>query len=439
MIFDSGKKMNNFMLGYDLGDEVSQISYLASDSDAPETLSVLAGAEMFNIPTILCKRKGVNQWFYGKDAAKKIASLETDMEVLPVTNLVTKAKTGEKIHIDDRDYDPVSLLTLFIKRSLSLLSMEMSLDHISSIMFTTASLDKKMIEILSRVTRGLDLANCVVLYQSYEESFFYYMLYQPTDLWTQDVLAIYYNFGTVSVYELEQNRYTSPIVITVGESDHDELAMDGAALPSEDNAKKQALTDLDDKFMDLLKEICNGKTISSVFLLGDGFKEKWMSSSLEYLCRNRRVFQGNNLFSKGASIAAKERMLPGDVSSKYVLLGEDKLKYNIGMNLYRQGKESYYALMDAGINWYEVSASLDIILEDGNSIDFVIVPISKGKERSTVTMELLGLPERERSMTRLHVALEMSAPDKISVKVADMGFGELVPSEGLRWDREIEL
>ena len=46
MLFGSSDE-KRFVLGYDLGDKVSQISYLASDADMPETLSVLAGAELY--------------------------------------------------------------------------------------------------------------------------------------------------------------------------------------------------------------------------------------------------------------------------------------------------------------------------------------------------------------------------------------------------------
>ena len=45
MLFGNSNE-KRFVLGYDLGDKVSQISYLASDADMPETLSVLAGAEL---------------------------------------------------------------------------------------------------------------------------------------------------------------------------------------------------------------------------------------------------------------------------------------------------------------------------------------------------------------------------------------------------------
>ena len=132
-MFFSSSDEKRFVLGYDLGDKVSQISYLSSDADMPETLSVLAGAELYNIPTVLCKRKDVNQWYYGKEAVRHI----DDGNVIPVYDLLSAARDGKPVKVLDSEYDPIALLTLFVKRSLSLLSMELSLDRVEAIMFTT--------------------------------------------------------------------------------------------------------------------------------------------------------------------------------------------------------------------------------------------------------------------------------------------------------------
>ena len=102
-----------FVLGYDLGDKVSQISYLASDADMPETLSVLAGSELYNIPTILCKRKEVNQWFYGKEATrhiedgdgyevkKALKNLGVDMTYLVTSDLVSTPAYIKTVFVED--------------------------------------------------------------------------------------------------------------------------------------------------------------------------------------------------------------------------------------------------------------------------------------------------------------------------------------------------
>ena len=67
----TGKRNNaKMVIGYDLGRQFSQVSYYAVGDADPCTVSPVAGTEQYNIPTVLCKRVGVSQWYYGKEALK---------------------------------------------------------------------------------------------------------------------------------------------------------------------------------------------------------------------------------------------------------------------------------------------------------------------------------------------------------------------------------
>ncbi|MCR5656521.1 MAG: hypothetical protein K6G06_03565 [Butyrivibrio sp.] len=433
-IFGEAKTSRRFVLGYDLGEEVSQISFLASDSDLPETLSTLAGAELYNIPTVLCKRSEVNQWFYGKDAIAKIESGEG----VRVDHLIEIARKGKRVDVDGTGYDPVSLLTLFVKRTLSLLSMEMSMDMVDAIVFTTRIMDTRMIDVLSEVTGALALPVKSIFYQSYEDSLYHYMLYQPDDLTTHAVIACDYSFGTMTVYDMKLNHRTTPVVVTIDKSNEDCLAISAGGFPEDPTEKAKVIDRLDERLLDFSKEIMDGRIVSSVFLLGEGFREQWMQKSLDFLCRTRRVFQGNNLFSKGASIAAREKINPTDRMDKYVLLDADKLKSNLGLMVKKQGKEVYHALLDAGENWYDVSESIDIILELEAFVEIIITPLTGG-ERRIHKIELEGLPIRPVRTTRLRMKILMQSANKVIINLEDMGFGELFESSGLNWTEEISV
>ena len=67
------------------------------------------------------------------------------------------------------------------------------------------------------------------------------------------------------------------------------------------------------------------RRLNSVYLIGDGYRDGWADESLHYLCRGRRVFQGNNLYSKGACYGMMERLHPGEEWKEHVYLGDDKL------------------------------------------------------------------------------------------------------------------
>ena len=54
--------MPKYIIGYDLNDSMSQISYFEMNSSVPETVASDAEEERLGIPTVLSKRKGVAQW-----------------------------------------------------------------------------------------------------------------------------------------------------------------------------------------------------------------------------------------------------------------------------------------------------------------------------------------------------------------------------------------
>lgn len=427
MIFDT-KKSKSYVLGYDLSDSFCQISYLSSDSDMPQTLSVLAGAELYNIPTVLSKEKGTSNWYYGKEAQKRIEE-NGDIEV---RGLIEKAGKMDMIEVDGTEYNPVALLSLFIKKSLSLLSMEMSMELVKAIVFTARDLDDKMIEALSAVVENLGLDSCDIFYQSYEESLYYYMLYQTEDLKRQNVVAVSYDFGRMYVYMLRYNRGLSPIVSCVDTSYYDDLALADPELPT----SQEKIDMMDEQLSFILRHLMENTVVNSVYLLGNGFRSQWMHKSLKFLCTGRRVFLGNNLFSKGASIAAREKISPSSFASDYVFLRKDKLFYNVGMLVDKSGKEVYHALLDAGISWYDAAASISVILDKKPELKLIMTSVIEGTQHEEL-LELKELPQRPERTTRLRIDLKMKSEEILTVYVEDQGFGEIFPASGITWSLDV--
>ena len=102
------KNTSKYLLGFDLGNKTSQISYLSDKDEEIETLSVITGTKQYNIPTVLFKRMGVNQWYYGKEALKKKETEEGTF----LEDLVEKAREGYPIMVEGEEKNPIALLTL---------------------------------------------------------------------------------------------------------------------------------------------------------------------------------------------------------------------------------------------------------------------------------------------------------------------------------------
>ncbi len=428
------EKIHNgsLFVGYDLGDDYSQISYYIYGQEEVETAATVVGTRQYNIPTVLARKKETNQWFYGKDAIKYS---ETE-EVTLLTDLLTLACKGERVEADGESYDPAALLAIFLKRSLTLLSFAAPVDKIEAIMFTVEELDESIVEVLAKAAVNLNLKTSRIFFQSHTESFYYFTLHQPPELWNYQVLACQHDGSRLKTYRLECNKRTTPIVVLIDEEVYDTLVIPEQGEPEE--IKQDAYHLADDRFLEILKSQCEGRIISSAYLLGDGFKAEWNEKSLQFLCRNRRVFQGNNLFSRGACFSLMEKDTPSETGKKYVYLGKDRLKSNIGMNVVRQGKKSYFALLDAGENWYEAKKECEFLLEGEREIAFVVTPLT-GKNAETKTVALKGANADRPPYMRCHMQISMRTLGTVHVKVSDMGFGELFPTSDAVWDEEFEV
>lgn len=429
-----GKKLHkgSVLVGYDLGERYSQISYCIYGQEDVDTVATVVGTKQYNIPTMLCKRQGGNYWFYGKDAVKNAG----EDDVIPVEGLLALARKGEETEVDGESYDPSALLTLFIKRSMALMNFIAPVEKIDAIMFTVEELDDRMVEVLSLVTANLGLRTQHIYFQSHTESFYSFVLHQPSELWYHQVIACEHDGMRLKIYRMECNKRTTPVVVLIEEQIYETLVI------PEDTEEEQIMQDayqlVDERFLGILQSLCGGRMISSVYLLGDGFRAGWQERSLRFLCHNRRVFQGNNLFSRGACYGLLEKLEPSEVGSSHVYLGKDMLKSNIGMNVMRQGKESYYALLDAGGNWYELHKECDFLLTKEKEVEFVITPLN-GRNIEKKVINLSEGTAGAAPFTRYHMDMRMRAPDQVIVKVTDLGFGEWFPSDGKVWEETFQV
>ena len=434
---------DKIIIGYDLGNTFSQISYAyLSQGSEVETLSCVAGEEYYNIPTALCKRRGTMQWFFGREAQR--FAQDNPEEAIVVDNLVELALAGEQVLIDEESYEPAALLTLFIKRSLGLLSLVSAPERIVAMMITCRKLDGRLIEVLNQTVTGLGLGYIRVYYQSYAESFYDYMLYQPRDLWAYQTVLLDYREDGIYSMRMECNKRTTPIVAYVHQQFY--LFAGESCLPDVSSLDEGRLRQLDQELLQVVRQECEDRTVSSVYLIGESFAEEWMSQSLRYLCKGRRVFQGVNLYSKGAVYCLLDKHFGSKAGKEYVFLGGDKLKYNIGMNVLRQGEESYYALLDAGENWYDCVYSCEFYVRAGQSVPLVITPLIAGGV-TCLPLSLGELPQsweaagREEygicELARIRMNLHMEGERLLCVELEDLGFGEIRPATELSWHQKI--
>lgn len=436
MLLDKGGV--NYMIGFDLRDDACQISYCSASKEeevqepvtyaSPEPeADILPGdpgaqAGSFDIPTALAKRVGINQWCHGKEAALRAA----DASWIFVPHLLTQALEGRFVVIEDVGYDPSALLALYISRCLNELSGVMPDRRASTIMFTSSAMDARTIEVLENVRRRLDFKSAVY-YQSYGGSYYDFMLNQPQELREPaSALFEYETGGKLRIRKLIFNIHTHPMVAFEEESEY-------PGLLAEDDGGR------DEEFSRILKEELVGRNYAASYLIGSGFKGGWMRKSSRILCSHgRRAFLGANLFSKGAAYGAMFKALSPAILSDYFYLDENKLGTNVLLQAYEGGVLQEVTLVEAGVNWYEVRGRRDLILESTGEINLLLKPLTGGAGQP-YHIRLEGLPVREGRITRIRLDYAMSSAKKLIIRMTDLGFGELFPSSGLKWEQRISV
>lgn len=423
------KNMGKYIIGYELGKQYVQMSYLKIGEKEPQTLSMVAGQEQYNIPFVLYKQEDKNLWYIGKEALAK----QKEQDGILLEDLLGNACREETTEVNLESYDSAALLALYVKRSLTYLSLIAPLEKIAAIMFTVENLDLRTVEVLRKMVDFLQLPQIMIQFMGKEESFYYYNLHTDVSLWNNHVYLYEMQRGKLTSYELSLNRQTKPIVTLIEKKDYD-------AFPKVDELPEtQEEKELwDETFLKYVKEDMEEKIVSTVYLIGDGFLGEWYQKSVRFLCTKRRVFLGNNLYSKGACYALWDKVEPGELSGSYVYLGTDKLKANVGMEIIRQGTPSYLAILDGGNSWYDSKKEWDMILESDNRLVFRITPLN-GKNVTQTQVVLHGLQMQKTPLCRIHAEVYMETPQCMKIKLWDKGFGEFYPSGGQYWEESIEL
>ena len=397
------------ILGIDLNDRYAMISYYQLNMKEPETVSMIAASDNYQIPTLLAKRKHLGQWFYGEDA-KKMAKTS---EVICVDALLKRAINGESIRMEDDTYEAWELLALFLKKVMDLPLKLGTVPYFDRVVLSVERLTKENMEVFWKIAPKLGLLPEQFMVIDHKESFYYFALSQTESLWLHDVYLFENDGKNLFYYGLKRDSRTTPQMVSIRE---------GVKNPMDENK--------DQDFLSILQKAFENQIVSTVYLVGDGFDGGWMKNSLTYLCRNRRAFLGNNLYSKGACYAGFVRVY--HENWKFIYMGENEMKFNLSLKVRDRGKMAFYTLISAGKNWFETKGECEVILGNASEIDFW-KQLPNSREAVIETLELTDLPSRPERTTRLRITATPLSDEKIEVQIRDLGFGEIYRSTDKTW------
>lgn len=401
---------NQFYLGIDLDDQNAVLSYYELNMKEPETLSMVAGSEVYQIPMLLTKKKGIGQWFIGEEAGRLAISQGEE----GVTRLLSCAMNQEKIFVDGERYPASELLCLYIKKLLLLAGSLGRNRKPDRLVICLEKLSRQAIQLFDEIAPKLGLLENQVTLLDRKECFYYFVYHQPRELTLHDVFLFDYRGEDIRCCRVTRHQNTKPQLITIAEE-----------------VRRMSGNDKDEAFLRVLQDCCRGRIVSASYLTGDGFDGGWMKKSTAFLCQGRRAFIGRNLYSKGACYAAAVQ--DGAKDWEYVYLGDNEMKVNVSLKLYNKGNMEFFTLISAGDNWYETVGTCEVILDGTPEIAFWL-QAPNSRDAKIERLELSDLPKRPNRTTRLRITAKPLSDTKVQIQIKDMGFGEIFKSSDKIWE-----
>lgn len=402
-------------LGIDINSKNTVLSIYKSNMDEPTTVSTVLGEENYAIPTVLAKRIGMGQWFFGDEAILKARVKEAVL----IEDLFNRALRNEEIFVDSETYLARDLLVIFFNKLFSIPGPMAAMGEIEKLVICVEKVSLEVMELMNYVTSRLNIESQKLMLIDRNECFYYYALSGKPELFLYSVALFDYSGSNMISVVMNRNQNTRPQLVTLDVVNHGDIT-----------------ENKDEMFDEIIADTFGSRLFSSVYLVGDGFDGDWMKLSLSRLCKGRKVFLGKNLYSKGACYAGFIK--DGKRDWPFIFIGDNDLKLNLSIKILDNNVMKFLTLIDAGQSWYDAKGECEVILDGESEIEFY-VQRPESREAHTDVLELTDLPKRENRTTRLRIEARPISDIAVSIEITDLGFGEISPATGKNWTFTISL
>lgn len=396
------------VIGYDLTDLYCQISIGLDGENGEEvqTVPVIAGSEKYVIPVAVYIRPD-GEMLYGEDA---VNAAENGRDL--ISGLLNNAVNEASVERNGRTYEYKELLSAFIKKTVHMTSVLSPTEEADRVMIALPALSEENVRTVDEAASFLTDEGLIYRIIGYPESFFYYAMNQDPELTKNKVALFDYDGSVVRSILLYTRVDTRPHLAMIETRDFD--------MPLRDDLC----------FLEIARSVLDSEIVSAVYLSGEGFEGGWLKSSVTYLCeRRRRVFQGRNLYTKGACYAGIDDRDGNPTLETCRFFDDDKLVSNIGIYMMRNGQEVYVPLLDAGVNWHEAKGACEFYLDTDREIRIRLESFFTKDVRYSF-LRCDSFPKRPGRCTRVRLELAMKDSSCVLCRAYDLGFGDLFRSFG---------
>lgn len=367
--------------------------------------------------------------FCSRSSAEPITVMQTGADGRKSSLIPTPEGLFAKV--EQKDAHAVELLCDYFRQCFDLMKTAGRPEGMT-VMVTMHEMKGVWADAIKNALRRMGIPSAGIFLQGHLESFYTYAMNQKKELLMYHIALLEYDRDSITAWHLWLERRTKPVLARTEKCFR--LFLDRKARKGRGDEDWGKLRD--GLLHKNLEKMFENVPFSCVYLVGKEFDNGWMDKSLRFLCRKRHVFQGENLYTRGACYAAMEEN--GANRLKGVLYaGEDMVSHNVGMWMEIRGEGGYYPLVNAGVNWYMAEHTCEFLLKGEN--DIILYSRSIKGEEMEHTLSLNELPERPKRATRIRLTVRFTAKNRCRVLAEDLGLGELYPSSQKKWEATIKL
>lgn len=418
-------KDRTLLVGIDLGKEITQINCFDFTTYEPVPIGRKRdGERSYEIPTALAINPSRGEWYWADE------DIPSEEQIIRIKYLLADVVRDKVITVGDYSVESYQVLKRFIVKVLSILKEYYPGERIRKLVVTLADKKEVLVEYLHRIGGEIGLPENALVVQNHRQSYMYYAISQPKELWVNNVGMFELDGDRLLYSQIDIDRKTVPFIIGVTQKD----LSDGVEW---ERMAREGDEQISYAFLNAAGAALHKQYVTTVYVTGKDFEKRWANDALKELCTGRRVFRGQNLFTRGACYAARELAGEGKLED-CLFLDEEMIASNISLRLYRDAEIQDVLMVKAGTMWNEVDASVDVIPDDEDEIQITVQNVLKREVRAHM-LSLSGFSGRENKMTRFTIRMRFADSKTCIVTLKDNGFGEFCPGSNRVWERYISI
>lgn len=413
-------------VGMDLCRDAIQLSCCRALEEEPHSICQNKEKEVFLIPAVLAYRRDTGEWFFGEDALLKSEEGKAEK----IDHIFDYISQDVTVWTQEKEVSASELLSQVLSKSLYLLKSYYPNDSICSLVVTLTECNFTLIRLIYECLIKMGLERKRIHVTTHDDSFMYYALSQDEKLWGNDVGLFEMTPNGLFYHQLHITKRTNPMAAGVDSKDCSQYF-------NETLLKEWGGAEKIQRFLELSRHLLHKQLLLTIYLTGSVFEEEWAKGIYGELCSGRRLFIGQNLYTKGACYQA----MAADGCRKtpdMILMTENMVTADISIRAYQDGRMQDIRMISTGMPWYEADHSVDLLSDDCTSLEIMISDMLR-KSNVDYTLELGKIYQRPPKTTRLRLRIRFVDEKTFVISLKDVGFGSGFPSNYRIWEKTIRL